>query len=401
MDTAARWVLHADMDAFYAAVEQRDDPSLRGRPVLVGGQHRGVVLTASYEARPYGVGSGMPMATARRQCPDAVVVPPRFSRYVEVSRQVMAVFRDYSPQVEPLGLDEAFIDLSGTERLFGSPLVIGRRIKQAVCEVTGGLVVSVGISGTKYVAKVASDVGKPDGLLMIPHEEARAFLAPLPVSRLWGAGPKTAARLRALGFEWIGQVAAADPVFLERELGVAGPHFHRLAQALDPRPVLRGRRAQSIGSQRTLAKDVDDLEEIRLHLRRAADRIGRRLRTKELLACGVRVTLKTRSFKLFSRQTVLRVPSDEAARLFEAAAALLARFDHREPYRLVGLAAFDLRRQNPYQLDLFVHRDTRHLRLERVVDEVSKRFGADAVRRGTDLTHPVGGEVPPNLDDLW
>lgn len=402
MTTLSRWVLHADMDAFYAAVEQRDDPALRGRPVLVGGRGRGVVLTASYEARPYGVGSGMGMEAALRRCPGAVVIPPRFSRYLAVSRQIMAVFRDYSPVVEPLGLDEAFVDLSGTERLFGSPGEVGARIRRAVREVTG-LAVSVGASGTKYVAKVASDYCKPDGLLVVPQEEARAFLAPLPVSRLWGAGPKTTARLHAIGLERIGQLAEADVAWLERELGSMGPHFRQLALASDERRVLSGRRAHSMGSQRTLAADVDadDLEAIALHLRRAADRIGRRLRKKGFLAGGVRVVLKTRSFRTATRQRLLSAPSDEAAALFEAAAGLLGRFDHREPYRLVGLAAFDLCRATPLQLDLFVHRDTRQLRLERAADAIAARFGAGALFRATDLAGPPTAEGPPDLDDLW
>lgn len=387
------------MDAFYAAVEQRDDPSLVGRPVLVGGRGRGVVLTASYEARPFGVGSGMGMEAALRRCPGAVVIPPRFSRYVAVSRQIMAIFRDFTPVVEPLGLDEAFMDLSGTERLFGSPADVGVRIKRAVREATG-LAVSVGASGTKYVAKVASDYGKPDGLLVVPQAEARAFLAPLPVSRLWGAGAKTAARLTALGLLRIGQVAEADPAWLERELGGAGPHFHALARALDPRPVLRGRSAVSMGSQRTLPADVLDLADIAAHLRRAADRIGRRLRRKGFLAGGVRVVLKTRTFKLLTRQQMLPGPSDEAATLYAAAVELLDRFEHKEPYRLVGLAAFELRRERPQQLDLFVHRDTRQLRLERAADAIAARFGQGALVRATDLAR-TPGESPPNLDDLW
>src|SRR5690554_1235536 len=200
------------MDAFYAAVEQLDDPSLRGKPILVGPPSaRGVVLTASYEARPYGVGSAMPMALARRRCPDAVVVPPRFERYQSVSRIVMRVFREFSPAVEALSLDEAFLDLTGSERLLGAPEVVGRRLKDAVREATGGLAVSVGISATKFVAKVASGHAKPDGLTIVPPHTAAAWLAPQPVSRLWGVAAKTAARLEALGYIRVGDVARADP----------------------------------------------------------------------------------------------------------------------------------------------------------------------------------------------
>src|SRR5262245_23250977 len=253
MDTWRRIIVHADLDAFYAAVEQLDDPSLRGKPVLVGpNSYRGVVLTASYEARPYGVGSAMPMAEARRRCPHALIVPPRFERYEEVSRQVMDVFGDFSPAVEPLSLDEAFLDMSGSQRIFGSPEVIGRKIKDAVLAATR-LHVSVGVSGTKYVAKVASAHGKPNGLIVVPPQHAVDWLAPLPVDRLWGVGAKTAPRLHALGLVTIGDIAASDERALALRLGSAGSHFYQLAHGMDPRHVNRGRTARSIGSDRTLS----------------------------------------------------------------------------------------------------------------------------------------------------
>src|SRR4249920_2137837 len=215
-----RIIAHADMDAFYAAIEQLDDPSLRGRPLLVGPlSAQGVVLTASYEARPYGVGSAMPMAKARRLCPNAVVIPPRFDRYQEVSATIMKVFSDFSPDVEALSLDEAFLDMTGSEQLFGDPQSIGRRLKTAIREATGGLTASVGLSATKYVAKVASACQKPDGLTVVPPREAKAWLAPLSVSWLWGAGPKTQARLHQLGMHTIADVAEADVQFLSAKLG--------------------------------------------------------------------------------------------------------------------------------------------------------------------------------------
>src|SRR4029078_8733427 len=225
-----RGVAHAHMDAFYAAIEQLDDPSLKGRPLLVGPPSaRGVVLTASYEARPYGVGSAMPMATARRMCPNAVIVPPRFDRYQEVSETIMRVFSNFSPDVEALSLDEAFLDMTGSEQLFGGPQSIGNRLKAAIREATGGLTASVGLSATKYVAKVASACQKQDGLTVVPPDDAKAWLAPFPVSRLWGAGPKTQARPPQLGLHTIGDVCEADPLFLSAGLGTAGLHFHALA----------------------------------------------------------------------------------------------------------------------------------------------------------------------------
>ena len=225
----------------------------RGRPVLVGPpSSRGVVLTASYEARPYSVGSAMPMARARRLCPDAVIVPPRFDRYQEVSATIMEAFSNFSPDVEALSLDEAFLDMTGSEQLFGDPESMGRQLKSAIRDVTGGLTASVGLSASKYVAKVASAFQKPDGLTVVPPEDAKAWLAPLPVSRLWGAGPKTQLRLHDLGLYTIGDVARADVRFLSAKLGRAGPHFHTLAQADDPRPVVGQRSSKSVGSEHTL-----------------------------------------------------------------------------------------------------------------------------------------------------
>ena len=401
---ARRWpriVVHADMDAFYASIEQLDNPSLRGKALLVGSPSgRGVVLTASYEARPFRVGSAMPMALARRRCPHAIIVPPRFDRYTQVSRQIMTAFGRFSPTVEPLSLDEAFIDMTGAEGIFGAPAEMGRRIREAVQEITGGLTASVGVSGTKYVAKVASDHRKPDGLTIVAQTHARAFLAPLPISRLWGAGPKVAARLESLGFRTIGQIAAADPQALSRRLGSLGPHFHRLAQAVDDRAIVSHRGAESIGSERTLSDDISDPDEIKRHLRRSADAIGRRLRAKRLQARGVRVKLKTRSFRSMTRQTRLSRPTDVAQVIYEAGVNLLTEFDLGESFRLVGMAGFDLvRPDDPIQLDLF-EAPVRQRRLEATMDAVRQRFGPDAVRRAEDLEHPPGVNLSDNLDLL-
>ncbi len=396
----SRIVAHADMDAFYAAVEQLADPKLRGRPILVGSPGgRGVVLTASYEARPYGVGSAMPMAEAQRRCPDALVVPPNFERYQAASKAIMGVFRDFSPDVEPLSLDEAFLDMSGATHIFGSPKDMGRQIQEAVFEATRGLTVSVGLSGTKYVAKVAGAIRKPNGLTAVPQNEAKAFLAKLPVSRLWGAGPKTVARLERLGFLRIGDLARADPNDLTRQLGSMGQHFYRLAHAQDPRRVQRSRRMKSIGSERTLATDVVTLSTIKLHLRRSAENVGERLRKKRLLACGVRIKLKTKRFQLRSRQTKLVKPTDVSCELYEAGVRLLDELEHREAYRLVGMAAFDLATANaPMQLDLFNHGARR--RLETTIDGLTARFGPGILCRAADLEDGRDHGISPNLDFL-
>jgi DNA polymerase IV len=389
------------MDAFYAAIEQLDDPSLRGQPLLVGPPSaRGVVLTASYEARPYGVGSAMPMATARRMCPSAVIVPPRFDRYQEVSAKIMSVFANFSPDVEALSLDEAFLDMTGSEQLFGDPKSIGRRLKEAVREVTGGLMASVGLSATKYVAKVASACRKPDGLTVVPPEEAKAWLAPLPVSWLWGAGPKTQARLQLLGLHTIGDVANADAKLLSTKLGSAGLHFHTLAQAEDPRPVIGRRASKSVGSEHTLDEDVCDKADIKLHLRRSADTIGRRLRKKNYAAFGVGVKLKTANFQIVTRQHRLSEPTDVAERLYSVGVALLNHVDHPGPFRLVGLVAYDLVDiNNLVQLDLF-SAFARQRQLEVAIDGLAERFGTTVVYRADDLSKAPGTRLAPTLDFL-
>ena len=394
-------IAHADMDAFYAAVEQRDDPSLRGRPVLVGPRSgRGVVLTASYEARPFGVGSAMSMAKALRLCPQAVVVPPRFERYEAVSRKLMEVLADFSPRVEALSLDEAFIDMSGSEHIFGPPDAMATKIRAAVRDATG-LPASVGISGTKYVAKVASGLAKPDGVQVVPPHAAAEWLAPLPVDRLWGVGPVTRNRLSKAGFHQIGDLAAADPSRLEDQLGSIGRHFRALARGEDPRVVARRRTARSMGSDRTLNRDVSDRRQIVGHLQRAADRLGRRLRRKRYLAHGVRIRLKTTDFRLLSRQRHI-VPTDAGGDLLAGAVQLLDRFPHPGPFRLVGLAAFDLERVDepagePVQLSLFDGGDRRR-RLESVIDAVLERFGEGALRRARDVTGALVSAISPTLD---
>ncbi|HET6474347.1 MAG TPA: DNA polymerase IV [Pseudomonadales bacterium] len=394
-----RIIAHADMDAFYAAVEQLDDPKLRGRPLLVGPRsHRGVVLTASYEARPFGVHSAMPMARARKLCPDALIVPPRFERYTQISQQIMSVFGDFSPDVEALSLDEAFLDMSGSEHLFGDPRAMGRKIKDAVKEATG-LAVSVGLSGTKYVAKVASDYGKPDGLVVVRPEDAEAWLAPLSVARLWGAGPKTQQRLIALGFATIGDIAKATPGELDERLGSVGRRFYALAHGEDPREVAVSRRSKSVGSDRTLAQDIHRRADIVLHLHHSADDVARRLRRRGYVAAGVRVKLKTHDFRLMTRQRRLPRATDVAATLHAQAVALLDDFDDAGPFRLVGLAAYDLDRVVPdAQLDIFA--DGRRRRLETAIDTLTARFGRDSVRRASGLRDGVIQRIAPNLDFL-
>lgn len=390
-------VAHADMDAFYAAVEQLDDPALRGRPVLVGPRSgRGVVLTASYEARPFGVGSAMPMVRALERCPQAVVVPPRFERYEAVSRQLMAVLADFSPRVEAISLDEAFVDMSGAEHLFGPPAQMAARIREAIRDATG-LSASVGISATKYIAKVASGRAKPAGVVVVAPGEVVAWLAPMPLAALWGAGPVTRERLEAAGFRRIGELVDADPEYLEAAVGRVGAHFQALARGEDPRPVATRRSARSMGSDRTLSCDVSDHGEILRHLQRSADRLGRRLRRRGYLAHGVRLRLKTTDFHLLSRQRRI-LPTDTGGDLLQGAVELLRGFPHPGPFRLVGLAAYDLEHDGrPWQFELF-DGGSRQRRLEAVVDAVIQRFGEGAVRRAREMGGSVVSPSTATLD---
>ena len=397
--TWPRIIAHADMDAFYASVEQLDDPSLCNRPLIVGPKsNRGIVLTASYEARQFGVKSAMPIVKARQLCPQAITVPPRFERYQQQSKAIMKAFADFSPQVEAISLDEAFIEMTGASVIFGSPLQMAQQIQAAVYEATGGLTASVGIAASKYVAKVASDFQKPNGITVVAPEDAVAWLDPMPVSRLWGAGPKTVPRIEALGLYTIGDVRKADPVWLERKLGRMGRHLQSLACAEDPRRVSGHRVAKSMGSDRTLEKDISTRTEIEYHLRRSADRVGRRLRDKEYQCKGVRVKLKTNQFQLLTRQVQLSEPTDNADVIFRSACDLLPYLMHQGPFRLVGLAAYDIARQTePQQFDLFANDGS--VRLEKTVDNILQKFGGDTLKRAGDLAgnKTVSGESP-NLD---
>lgn len=381
-----RIIAHADMDAFYASVEQLDNPSLSGQPLIVGPKsNRGIVLTANYEARKFGIKSAMPIMQARQRCPQAIIVPPRFERYQQQSKAIMAAFANFSPDVEAISLDEAFIDMTGAQGIFGGPLQMAQLIQTAVHDATGGLTASVGIASTKFVAKVASDFNKPNGLTVVPPEQAVDWLDPMPVSRLWGAGPKTVPRLEKLGLYTIGDVRRADPAMLEKGLGRMGLHFHALSKATDRRQVAGRRVARSMGSDRTLEKDISSREDIEHYLRRSADRIGRRLREKGYRCKGVRVKLKTNKFQLLTRQVLLPDATDSADTLFATGAGLLGHFMHAGPFRLVGLAAYDINRlDQPQQFDLFGGGDRSDV-LEKTVDSIMDKFGKDSVRRAGDL----------------
>jgi DNA polymerase IV len=373
-----RAILHLDMDAFYASVEQRDNSALRGRPVIVGGHpKRGVVLAASYEVRPSGVRSAMPMARALRLAPDAVVVPPRFLAYAEASEQVFSIFERYTPLVEPLSLDEAFLDVSGSLSLFGPPGAIATRIRREVAEEVR-LPCSAGIAAVKFVAKVASDLAKPNGQREVPQAETRTFLAPLPVARLWGVGPKLEETLRTLGLRTVGDVAAVDAALLAEQLGDTGRHLAALARGEDERAVVPDRQAKSIGAEDTFAEDTDSPDALQRALHAQALRVGRRLRRAGLKARTVQLKVKLSDFTLLTRRRTLEAPTDDGQRLYREAAELLARLALEKAVRLTGVSAQELVGAHS-QLGLFVEPEARSNRLNAALDAIAARYGQGAV----------------------
>jgi len=385
-------IAHADMDAFYASVEQRDRPELRGRPVIVGGTGpRGVVSAASYEARAFGVHSAMPGAEARRRCPDGVFLRGDMARYRAASRRIFAIFREFTPAVEGLSLDEAFLDLSGTERLLGSGRGVCERLRARVREETG-LAVSVGIAPVKMVAKLASGAAKPDGLLEVTRAGLAGFLHPLPVRRLWGVGPVAAERLEAAGFRTVADLARAEPARVEAALGDWGRALARLARGEDLREVEPYREAVSMSEENTFAADVDDAEVLGRALVAHAESVARRLRRGGLAARTVVLKVKLgrrrragpRGHPLLTRRATLPEPSDDGEVLARTARALLDRWGLPEPVRLLGVGATNLVPTDEIQLDLFAGAGGRaeRERLNRALDEIADRFGGEAVVRG-------------------
>jgi len=347
-------ILHVDMDAFYASVEVRDNPSLQGLPVCVGGaaSSRGVISAASYEARTFGVHSAMPTATARQLCPDIVLLPPDFDRYTAVSRQIMGIFRQYTPLVEPLSLDEAFLDVSGCERLFGDAIEIGKAIKRDILRETG-LVASVGIAPSKFLAKLASDLDKPDGFRVIHEHEVREVLDPLPVSKIFGVGPRTAKRLEGLGVTTVKDLADLERRDVAKRFGASGLWIHDLAHGTDPRRVTPNRVEKSHGMERTFSEDLNDREQLRTILFSFCEEVGFDLRDRGLR--GRTVTLKARfsNFETITRTKTLDFPTNLGPRIYRTARALLDKVPER-PLRLLGVQISKLEDvRQPVQGELF------------------------------------------------
>lgn len=390
---AAPWrraILHVDMDAFYASIEQRDNPELRGKPLIVGGspKSRGVVSAASYEIRPYGVRSAMPTAKALRLCPHAILVRPRMHRYAEISEAIFAVFSRFTPLVQSVSLDEAFLDVTGCQRLHGDPVAIAGRIRAEIKRETG-LTASVGVASCRFMAKIASDLDKPDGLTVVPEEEMLTRLAPLPVSRIWGVGPVTNRRLARLGIATIGQLREWPMEALEAELGQTGIDLHLLANGRDDSPVSPHEEEKSVSHETTFATDIIELSRLETSLREQSDKVSARLRLSNLSGRVVFIKLRYHDFTTVTRRRTLDAHTHLSATIYAAARELMRERTEagRRPVRLIGVGVADLAAGGEQrQMSLFDDRtrdNERMERLERATDGIRAKLGKEAIQRAS------------------
>jgi len=372
------------MDAFFAAIEQLDNPSLRGKPILVGGDgSRGVVATASYEARVFGCHSAQPMSVAKRLCPHAIVVPGRYSRYREVSDAVFDIMESFTPLVQPLSIDEAFLDVTGSQRLHGSAIEIATKLKARVKNELH-LTPSVGVAPNKFLAKLASDLEKPDGLVVIDESNVDTILPPLPVSKIWGIGPKTAARLDSNCIRTIADIRKATEPTLKRLFGDDAERVSRLARGQDDREVVTDSAAKQISQERTFGTDIPDPDSVRNELHDQVQQVARRLRKHNFRAQAVTLKIRFGEFQTISRSTTLSEPTDRTDLLWNASLDLFTTWSTTQfrPVRLIGMAAKNLT-QSQGQLNLFPDpKDQRQQTLDRTVDKINARFGTDALKRG-------------------
>ncbi len=382
-------ILHCDMDAFYASVEERDRPELVGKPVIVGGspEKRGVVSAANYVARRYGVHSAMPSVTAHRLCPQGIYLPPRIDYYAEISGQIREIFERFTPLVEPLSLDEAFLDVTGSEHLFGPAEEIGRKIKQTIREELR-LVASVGVAPNKFLAKIASDLKKPDALVVVELDKVQEFLDPLPVERLWGVGKQSSKVFQRLGIRTIGQLRQWPLDVLQARFGNSGEHLWNLAHGRDDRPVVPEREAKSISHETTFEHDISDMDVLRAWLVDLTDQVGCRLRRHRLRGRTVQLKVRFADFSLITRSCTLPEPTDITDELWREADDLLC---HRLPaghlpVRLVGMGVSGLDDTGLVQGMLFDQEERqKQSRVDTVADQIKERFGGTALRRGSSL----------------
>ena len=380
-------IIHLDMDAFYPSVEALDNPELRGKPVIVGGsKERGVVSSASYEARKFGVHSAQPMATAMQLCPNGIVVPVRMARYQEVSEQVFEIFHIFTPLVEPLSIDEAFLDVTGSSRLFGSPIEIAKKIKQKIVEKTG-LTISAGVAPSKFVAKVASDMEKPDGLTIVARDKVREFLDPLPIKKMWGAGKVTQKALARIGIHTFKDLRLASVEVLEKEFGKHGRHMHQLSLGIDPRDVVTLHDIKSIGHEDTYSKDILDLEPAKRELLSLANRVARRMRRKGLEGKTITVKVKYSDFKRITRSVTLHHYTNDSTEIYSNVCSLLEKTAvGKRPVRLLGISLSNLTDSAAgRQLSLFSQEESSEKRkeLNKTADSIFEKFGNRGIRPGS------------------
>jgi DNA polymerase-4 len=374
------------MDAFYPSVEVLDNPQLRGKPVIVGGSRkRGVVSSASYEARKYGVHSAQPMATAMRLCPNGIVLPVRMSRYKEVSEQVFEIFHIFTPLVEPLSIDEAFLDVTDSTRLFGSPVEIAKKIKQMVAEKTG-LTISAGVAPSKFVAKIASDIEKPDGLTVVPADKVRTFLDPLPIKKMWGVGKVTQKALSRLGIHTFKDLSQVSVVVLEEKFGKHGIHMHQLSTGLDERDVVTSHDVKSIGHENTYSEDILDVESAKRELLSLADRVARRMRRKGFEGKTITLKVKYNDFVQITRSVTLHTCTNDSADIYSNIGRLVEKTAvGKRPVRLLGISLSKLSDiGSGRQLSLFNHHAAKEKRkkLNKTLDSMFEKFGDKGIRPG-------------------
>ena len=382
-----RFILHLDMDAFFASIEQLDHPELKGKPILVGYDGpRGVVATASYEARPYGCHSAQPMAVAKRLCPHAIIISVRHDRYRHISQQMFAILDDFSPVVEPLSIDEAFLDLTGSEQLFGSAESAAGQMKARI-KAEIGLTASVGVAPNKFLAKLGSDLHKPDGLTIIRPEDVDTLLPPMPIMKIWGVGPAMAARLKALGINTIGDLRSFPLDVLRGQIGDVAEHYHRLAYGLDDRAVATEREVKSIGQEQTFNVDLDDPDAVRRVLLEQAEQVAQRLRKHGLLARSITLKIRFGDFQTITRSSTVAVATNTTAELEQVAMTIFDQWASRsfQPVRLIGVSTAPCGTGNG-QMGLFADpdREKQH-RLDAVADTISQRFGKSVIKRGGSL----------------
>jgi len=383
---STRKIIHIDMDAFYASVEQGDNPSLKGLPVIVGGdpEKRGVVSAASYEARVYGVHSAMPTSQAKRLCPQGIFLPVRMHRYREVSEQIFKILQEYTPFIEPLSLDESFLEVTGSEKLFGPALQIARAIKRRILETTG-LTASAGIAPNKFLAKIASDFKKPDGLVEIKPEEIQEFLRELPISKLWGVGKTTEEVLKGMGILRVGQLAVYPAERVEKKLGKFGLELIALARGEDDRAVIPDSEAKSISQEETFTPDLEGLEKMKRVLLDQAEQVGWELRKQKLKGCTVTIKVRYPDFTTVTRSHTLPFPTDQGIEIYQTALKLLSKTEApQKKARLLGVGTSNLLRQDdPEQLILFDSRRKQVQRSTQVMDRIWDKFGQEAIKRAS------------------